>query len=315
VKPAPPSVAQDKVLLADKQQSPAVRAAAAGRLRMAQINDAGVDALPDLLKAVKSEPDHDTRVAIINAAIGIVLHYKWACPTEFVDLLFDPDPDIRWLASNYVGWAGGRNMYGPPSAQTLPLLIKASHHEDVRVRNGAVQALGNIGVESEKVLPELTKALQDGAFSVRNNATVAIWHVTGRADLVIPALAAMAGSDGPLNDRDEETVRNLFKMSAGQRIEGLVQAKPDDVCKELIRALRSPSADVRRGSVRFLIALSNGKDPKLAATRKVAREEVAGLATDPDEQVRAAVKDILQSVPRSEPLPDQTHTQGDAVPR
>ena len=115
-----PNVAQDKMLLVDKQQPPKARAAAAGRLRIAQINDAGVNGLPDLLKAVKSEPDHDTRVAIINATIGIVLHYKLACPTEFVDLLFDPDPDIRWLASTYVACSGRRNMYGSPAAKRFP---------------------------------------------------------------------------------------------------------------------------------------------------------------------------------------------------
>ena len=140
------------MLLVDKQQPPKARAAAAGRLRIAQINDAGVDGLPDLLKAVKSEPDHDTRVAIINATIGIVLHYKLACPTEFVDLLFDPDPDIRWLASTYVACSGRRNMYGSPAAQTLPSLIKALHHADTHVRNGAVMAMENIGVDREKNL-------------------------------------------------------------------------------------------------------------------------------------------------------------------
>ena len=176
-------------------------------------------------------------------------------------------------------------------------------------------ALENIGVDREKILPELKMSLQDDAFSVRNNATVAIWGITNRADLVIPALAAMEGNDEPLHDRDEETMRNVFKMNAGKRIEDLVRAKPDDVYKELIRALRSPSADVRRGSTRFLIALSNGKDPKLAERRMAVREEIAELATDPNEQVRAAVKSILQSVPRSERSPDKTQPRGDAAPR
>ena len=52
----PPSMAQDKVLLADKQQSPAVRQAAAGRFAMAQINDAALTPSPLCSRRSKASP-------------------------------------------------------------------------------------------------------------------------------------------------------------------------------------------------------------------------------------------------------------------
>src|SRR5208283_3483645 len=64
-KPASPSIADDKALLVDRHQTPATRAAAAKRLRLAAIKDPNAKVLPDLLRAIKNEPDAETRVEII----------------------------------------------------------------------------------------------------------------------------------------------------------------------------------------------------------------------------------------------------------
>ena len=244
-----------------------------------------------------------------------MLRDKLAYPVELVEPLFDADPRVRGLAASYVSVAGsGPNLFGPPPIEARPLLFKALHHQDAGVRRSVVTAIRYCGAEPKIVLPELKKALQDTDIAVRGNAATAIWNMTKQADLVIPTYAALAGSDEPLKSREEEALRNLLQVSLWIGIEGRVREKPDEVCRELIRALRSPSENVRKGAGLLLTAFLIGKDRKLDAKRKDVLAELRRLAADPDEQVRMLVDRVLKSSENPRPSPKNDQPPGAAPP-
>jgi hypothetical protein len=304
------NVEYDKMLLVDIHQTPQTRAAAARRLREAQVNNPKNKVLPDLLKAIKNEPDPKTRVAIINAAIGIILHYKLPYPMEMVEALFDHDSNVRWLASDYVGIGGSSpNMYGPPPPEALPLLLKAIRQDDAQVRIGAIQALSYIRVNSEAVLPELKNALHDKLYSVRGNAATVLWRMTKQADLVVPAFAALMGSTEPLNDNSETCMRTLEKGSLWTGIEGYVRDKPDEVTSELIRCLQSRSPEVKLGGRLLCAAFLKGTDPKLAPERKSVQKEIDQLGPG-DERFQAQLNEILETAKMMSQKPEGAGSDG-----
>ena len=303
-------VSRDKSVLVDRHKSPEERAAAAKRLRLVGIETPDANVLPDLLSAMKGEPDPSTRIQIVNAAVGIVNHHRLALPVEFVELLFDADPEIRALAAGYVSDAGSvPGLYGAPPVESLPMLLKALRHRDATVRSSALRVLSHLQVEQKTVLPEMRNALHDKAYSVRNNAVVAIWSMTKQAELVVPVLAALNGSDEPLGDRKEETMRALTKTFLCERTERMLKQEPDGVSTELIRCLHSSAEDVQRGAGRVLAAFLKGKDPTLAGQRRTVREQIERLSTDPNEQARSVAKAILESADKPEAMPRDEQPQ------
>jgi HEAT repeat protein len=290
--PESAAVSQDKKLLIDYHQSAEARAEAAARLRKA-----GASVLPDLLGAIRREPDPKTRMAIMGAATAAVMHAKCAFPTELIEPLFDGDAAVRALAASNLGGAG----HEPPEA--VALLLKALHHKDFIVRSSAAAAIARSGADPKSVLAELTKALQDPYISVRENAACSIWSMTKRADLVIPIQAAIVGSTGPLKDREEEMTRNLCELGLLMAIKEKFREKPIEVCAELVRGLRSPSEDIRTGSAMLFTAFLKSKDRDLDARRSDVRKELRRLTADPDARVRLLVFGILTSAEDVRPAP------------
>jgi HEAT repeat protein len=292
------------------------RAAAAQRLKALELASPGAKALPDLLKAIKGEPDPETRITIINSAIPLLLRSKAAYPVELIDALFDANPGVRSLAATYAGSAGEPGLFGPAPPEAMPLLLKALRSQDADVRSSAVGAISHMNAEPKSVLPYLTKALQDDSMMVRNNAAVEVWRMTKRADLVFPTWAALAGSVERLMDPIEGTGRDLIQYGLSTLIEDRVREKPDEVCAELLRAVRSPAADVRFGAARLLLRFLEAKDRTLDAKRKEVREELARLAKGPNEQVRDIASHVLAGAEelRKWPQPAQLQEIPDAPP-
>lgn len=99
------------------------------------------------------------------------------------------------------------------SGKSLEHWLQKLKSPDVRTREKAIDALGNVGTVRPEVVPALTTALQDSAPSVRGKAALALLKIGPDAGSALEALTNIAK-----NDSDPE-VRRIADRAA-EKVQG-----------------------------------------------------------------------------------------------
>ena len=140
-------------------------------------------AIPDLVRAFKSDPEKNVRSSAIFALRGIG---RDAVPA-LIAALQDPDPTIRRDATSALGGMGKDAKDAVPA---LVLVLKTD--KDPGVRSSAARALGAIGSEARIAVPDLVAALSEPDERLSAAAVDALVQIGKDA---VPALIATLSSE------------------------------------------------------------------------------------------------------------------------
>jgi HEAT repeat protein len=149
-------------------------------------------------------PDPDLRY---NAVMALgKIGPEPAVVRAVIDALSDPDTAVRLGAIRIL------ENFGDNARMATPALKKTLKDDNEFVRDGAVHALGKIGLPSE-VIPEITNMLNDSSMYVRIAAARVLGQFGPEASEALPELRDLAKND------HEQLVRNEAKESINE-IEG-----------------------------------------------------------------------------------------------
>jgi HEAT repeat protein len=238
------------------------------------VPDAGKDAVPELVKALREE-DFNARFYAAWALGRIGPEAAEAVPA-LLEARANIDGDIR----RKVIFALGRIK--PPAELAVPVLIETFKDDDVDVQTTAVEALAGYGKEA---VPALIKALDDRSSSVRYRAILTLAKIGPAAAAALPALRVLyLDRASGLQDEAAAALRSLGKQAIptlteplatnpvvppGQVVLGLgspwalfgvwrdyaadhrraltaLGAIGPDALESLLIALKNPNADVRK---------------------------------------------------------------------
>ena len=146
---------------------------------------------------------------------------------RLVELLADPDPDVRRTAAEALGKVGHKSSNAS--------LIVALDDPDARVREAAALALGRLG--DGKSGMALAGHLADSAEPVRMASALALGEIEFSADREAQTLAVLRHPQG------------FARIAA---IRALLSLDTVSLSADLINALRDPDARVRQGAAAAL---------------------------------------------------------------
>lgn len=146
---------------------------------------------------------------------------------RLVELLADPDSDVRRTAAEALGKVGHKSSTGS--------LIMVLDDPDARVREAAALALGRLG--DGKSGMALAKHLDDSAESVRMASALALGEIEFSADREAQTLAVLRHPQGSARIAATRALLSLDTVS---------------LSADLIHALRDPDPRVRQGAAAAL---------------------------------------------------------------
>ena len=210
----------------------------------------------------------------------------------------DADADVvRWEASISLGRCG---------AMAVPALEQASAADRVRVRQGALRAIGLIGPEAASALPLLTAALGDPEPGVRESAAEALGRLgPGAASAIEPLVAAFADEDPYLGGAAAIALGRIGAASVPALTGALADARENVRWSAAIALGRlGPSAAAAAPAIVRALGDANGMVRACAATAlgsigSGAADAVPALAEalhDRDEDVRRAARIALAEI-------------------
>jgi HEAT repeat protein len=249
------------------------------RIRWHAINALGWRPTPARLPTIRAAVSpalKDEKGIVRAAAVEILCRHRLTSSVdapELVAALSDPDSEVRVRAAVFLPCR-------PGSRAIIPALARATTDPEFRVRLGAVQHLGWIGLDAEDALPALRRATEDREEPVRREAAEAIRTIEAKAealrDGVLPhAIADLASPDPDTRRSAAESLRDFGPRSA-------------PAIPALIRGLDDREATVRLASARTL--------GSIGPAAREALPRLAALANDPDEGVRRAAKAAASAI-------------------
>ena len=195
--------------------------------------------------------------------------------TPFID-------DRRWYLVRNITYILGRIG----KEQTLPHLLKAFNHEDVRVRREAIQALGLIG--GPKAVGLLERALTDEDVRIRAMAAINLGKVGKKAGL--GALLEVVQSK-EFHKRERAEIKAFFDAI------GMVGSnEPIPVLQQLLERKslfgRGRMDEVRIGAANALAMIGTSEAKAILESGKNSR----------DESIRNACLQAMRIIPSKEPI-------------
>jgi RNA polymerase sigma factor (sigma-70 family) len=215
-------------------------------LGMAYLDEAGKDAMPQLLEWATDRNEHvEVRLAAMNGLDNIVRHDPSLASEilrEYVEMLNDPNFTLRGTAARSLGSMGSYSKDAVPALTDL--LSYSAQREDAAaqlrldgrtdteigedrinqkmasltraVRISGAEALQGIGPEASSAIPMLELLLRDADKDVRAAVAIALWKIAGRTD----GITAIIESLSPGSSRMYEGLDALGEMgpAAGQAI-------------------------------------------------------------------------------------------------
>jgi len=241
-------------------------------------------AIPDLVRAFKSDPEENVRSSAIFALGGIG---KDAVPA-LIAALQDPDPIIRRGATSALKGIGKDAKDAIPA---LVLVLKTD--KDASVRSSAASALGRIEKDAKEAVPALVLVLKtDKDSSVRSSAAYALGSIGPEARNAVPDLVAV------LKDKDKPVILIAITALGGigkEAVPALVAALQDSdstIRYEAANALRLVGKDAKEAVPALVLALKTDKD---ASVRSSAASALGSIGPE----ARNAVPDLMAAL--SEP--------------
>lgn len=175
---------------------------------------------------------------------------------QLVELLKDPNPDIRRTAALSLGKIANSN--------SIPALITALRDPDAQVRAYSAWALGQIGSDlTHEGIVALVGALGDDDPAVKESAALALWFVDADHSIIELLKQAFAVS------------QPSTRMTILKALMGISHPSAYEV---FVKALDDPDARVRQAAVAGLGELGDRR--AIRYCRKL-------VLQDPDESVRA----------------------------
>jgi HEAT repeat protein len=141
---------------------------------------------------------------------------------RLVELLTDPDPDMRRTAAEALGKIGRQSSKAG--------LVSALHDREARVRAAAALSLGRLGDRESG--PALVESLSDPAEVVRRAAALALGEIE-----LLPVSQAQIGAKLRQSDDDG-------RLAASRALLGLDTVS---FSNELVRALHETNSEIRQG--------------------------------------------------------------------
>jgi HEAT repeat protein len=182
------------------EADPVVRTSAANALWSQGVNAA--DALADLLKALREDPEANVRAPVVAALGTIGERSAIGAVRRAVD---DAEAQVRSAAVMALA------EFGPEAGPYVPLLVHLLRGGDAAVKTTATFALGRLGHVAGPAVPALLRSLADEAVDVRFFAANALW-VLSNADALPPeAMPALLAS---LPRAEARTVSHLAQALA-----------------------------------------------------------------------------------------------------
>jgi HEAT repeat protein len=160
-------------------------------------------------------------------------------------------------------------------------LIVALRDWSQPVRVEAALALGNLGKAGTAALPELRLALTDTRRSMKPAAAVALWRITRKAEPLLPVLVR----ELQVGDLPSEVAAAFAAFGA--------EAAP--AVPELLKLLDSDNPETQMSAMEAL--------GHIGPAAGAARERIAKLSQDPEEEIAEVAKAALEKIAPSERPP------------
>lgn len=194
------------------------------------------------------------RDEIVWAAIRCLVDIGTNSIPPLMHALSDKDIKIRQGAANALG------QIGPPAGVAVPLLLNKLKTEKTQVRCSIIASLGLINQYPEKVVPVLIQNLESDDVNIRGNTAFALIGFSRNTDAAAPGLFKL------LKDSDENVRNNaagaIMNMKLGKEYIPLLAtnaSNPDAKVRSLIaQALGNQGAYTNEV---FPILLKLTKDP------------------------------------------------------
>jgi HEAT repeat protein len=195
---------------------------------------AGIDELPALTTALGHE-DASDRLDAAETLGQVGPPARGALPELLKLTEQDRDPLVRIAA------AKGVIGIDPKNDKALPFLIAATKDTNAKVRQGAIEAIGDVGRGAKSAIPELIKAIKDEIPTVSWAAIDALGQIGPDADSAVPALVKSLKDSG----------------TRGAAIDslGLIGVKARDAIPDLERVLRGDDISARWAAASALVRI------------------------------------------------------------
>jgi HEAT repeat protein len=233
------------------------------------------NAIKPLIKILAERKKSKTRRVVCDALSEI--------GKNAIDLFTPFIDDPRWYVVRNITYILGRIG----KEESLPYILKAFNHEEIRVKREAIQALGLIG--GPKAIGLLVKALIDEDARIRTMAALNLGKVGKKAALV-PLLEVVQTKE--FQKRDPEEMRGFFNAI------GMVGSNESIfVLQQLLERKswfgRGKMDEIRIGSARALAMIGTPEAKAILETGKESK----------DESIREACLQALRSRPSKEMIP------------
>jgi HEAT repeat protein len=143
-------------------------------------------------------------------------------------------------------------------APAVPELIAATEHGDWWVRDTAVEALGDIGLQAREAVPSLVERLEDESLQVRRHASEALGMAGQKGPAAVPALSGVLRQDDEVGRRNAALALARIGPSAHDAVPALKEALGDDdryVRGKAVEALnRIGTPDAREPLIDYLMS-------------------------------------------------------------
>ncbi len=230
------------------------------------------DAIKPLIKLLAERKKSKTRRVVCDALSEI--------GKNAIDLFTPFIDDPRWYVVRNITYILGRIG----KEESLPYILKAFNHEEIRVKREAIQALGLIG--GPKAIGLLVKALTDEDARIRTMAALNLGKV-GKKGALIPLLEVVQTKE--FQKRDPEEMRGFFNAI------GMVGSNESIfVLQQLLERKswfgRGKMDEIRIGAARALAMIGTPEAKAILETGKESK----------DESIREACLQALRSRPSKE---------------
>jgi HEAT repeat protein len=233
----------------------------------------------ETLIEVLDHPDHEIRLwalkAVSKSIREISRRENHTQPHPYLPFitkaLADPDYDVRRYAFAYLGSLRAKSSVVLPHAiaalrydderflrtvhgllvrmrdDALPAVIEAAGSDDVRLRRGAVKALGVLSTFHDDSVPTLLHALEDRDEQVQANAVTALALFAKYDRRALQAITARVGDQRLARVAVEALLKS--KADISQAVSALTKAIGDDSLRShhlvIVKALVAAGADAR----------------------------------------------------------------------
>lgn len=250
-----------------------VRRAAATAL--GELVPEGMGAVGPLTEVARKDADLGARLAAIQSLGRLGPRAAPAVPA-LVDFLAEADSN---LGSPHQASVGALKGIGP---EARPALVAALAAPQARTRQGAVEALLQMGPASREAVPAIAKLLEDADVAVRLAAAEAVWRLDRRPQTAVAAATRVLREAGKGPAAGLERAKSVYLL-------GEVGPEARSTTPALLDLLkdRSQNALLRVYVIEALAKM--GPDERSAKALAAARE-------DEEDEVRLKARELLDKV-------------------